>query len=53
MAHEILTCSQDEREKLIEEIRRTEGNFSMSVEQLVALKADLSIPWSKLRVMRR
>ena len=53
LAHEIHTCSQDERKKLMEEIRRAEGSFRISVEQSVALKADLSIPWSKLRVMRR
>ena len=53
LAHEIHTWSLDERKKLIEEIRRAVGNFRISVEQSVVLKADLSIPWSKLRVIRR
>ena len=53
LTHKIHTCSQDEREKLIEEIRRTEGSFRISVEQSVALKADISIPWSKLRMIRK
>ena len=39
--------------KKIEEIRWADGGFCISVEQSVALKADLSIPWSKLRIMRR
>ena len=50
LAHEIHSCSQDERKKVIEE---AEGSFCISVEQSVALKADLSIPWSMLRMMRR
>ena len=53
LAHEIHTWSLDERKKLIEEIRWAVGNFCISVEQSVVLKADLSIPWNKLRVMRR
>jgi cystathionine beta-lyase/cystathionine gamma-synthase len=53
LAHEVHSCHQEERKKLIEEIRRTEGGFRISVEQSVTLKADLSIPWSKLRTMRR
>ena len=52
LAHEVHGCCQ-ERRKLIEEIRRAEGGFRISVEQSVALKADLSIPWSKLRIMSR
>ena len=53
LAHELHGYRQEERRKLIEEIRRAEGGFRISVEQSVALKADLSIPWSKLRIMRR
>ena len=53
LAHEIHTCGRDERKKLIDEIRKADGNFRISVEQSVALKADLNIPWNKLRVMRR
>ena len=53
LAHEIHTSGRDERQKLIEEIRQVDGNFRISVEQSVALKANLNIPWNKLRVMIR
>ena len=53
LAHEIHACDQDKRKQLLEEIRQIDGNLRISVEQSVALKEDLNIPWNKLRVMRR
>lgn len=47
---EIKLLSTEDREKLLDDI----GIHSeTSAEQGLALKADLSIPWNKLRVMRR
>ena len=53
LAHELHGCRQEEGRKLIEEIRWAEGGFRISVEQSVALKVDLIIPWSKLWIMKR
>ena len=53
LAHKVHSCRKEERRKLIEEIRRAEGGFCISVEESVALEVDVSIPWSKLRIMRR
>ena len=48
LAHEVHSSRKEEKRKMIEEIGRAEGGFHISVEQSVALKADCSIPWSKL-----
>lgn len=40
---------------MLEEIRNLKGNFLVRIpaEKSVAMKADLNIPWNKLRIMRR
>lgn len=46
---EVKACSPDERQQIL-------ANFQtvvVSTSQAVAMKADLGIPWSKLRVIRR
>ena len=50
---EVKACTPAEREMLLEDL--TKGGFKVAVltEQALALKADLDIPWSKLRVVRR
>ena len=50
---EIKACTPAEREMLLEDL--TKGGFKVAVptDQALALKADLDIPWSKLRVVRR
>ena len=50
MGKEGIMLPKDEREALMKE-----ANFTISIppEQGLALKADLNIPWNKLRVMRR
>ena len=51
-AYELHMCNKEE---VIEELRRTEGNFLIQVppETSLAFKADLNIPWNKLKVMKR
>ena len=46
------TSNPDERQMALEEL---EGTFCMHIpaRMSLALKADLNIPWSKLRTMRR
>ena len=55
LAHELHACRREDRGKLLDEIRKVDGNFlvQVSVEKSVAMKADLNIPWNKLRIMRR
>lgn len=50
---EVKACTPAEREMLLEDL--TKGGFKVAVptDQALALKADLDIPWSKLRVVRR
>lgn len=50
MGKEVKMLPKDERAALMKE-----ANFTISIppEQGLALKADLNIPWNKLRVMRR
>lgn len=55
MAHEVMVREQVEREKLLGEIKKLDGNFLIRVPQQasLAMKADLNIPWHKLRIIRR
>ena len=52
LTHELRTCNPDERRMALEELG---GSFRVHIpaEMSLALKADLNIPWSKLRTMRR
>ena len=50
---EVKACTPAEREQLLVDLQK--GGFKVAVptNQALALKADLNIPWSKLRVVRR
>ena len=50
---EVKSCDRDERQALLEELHN--GGFKVEVppEHSQAMKADLTIPWAKLRVIRR
>ena len=45
---EVKVLDPDERKKLV-----GSGVFAVSVENTLAFKADLQIPWNKLREVRR
>jgi len=55
LCSEITSSSQETREELFELLQTTVGCFqtSISTEETLAMKAELQIPWKKLRVMRR
>lgn len=55
IAHEVQSQERADREKLLSEIKKVDGNIlvRIPVRTAVALKADLTIPWSKLRELRR
>ena len=50
---EVKSCHKDERQALLDELHN--GGFKVEVtpEQTLAMKANLAIPWVKLRVVRR
>jgi hypothetical protein len=55
LAHELHSTQRRDREKLLDEIRSAGGNFliQVPVQSSLAMKADLNIPWYKLRMIRR
>ena len=50
MAHEVKRLGREERDDIMKA-----ANFTITIlpEQGLAMKADLCIPWNKLRLMRR
>lgn len=54
LAHELKGKQREDRERLLEEMKKAGGNFHLQVpvQSSLALKADLNIPWSKLRTIR-
>lgn len=55
LAHELHATQRRDREQLLDEIKRAEGNIliQVPVQSSLAMKADLNIPWYKLRMIRR
>ena len=50
---EIKACTSTEREQILSELHKGGFKVEVPVQQILALKADLSIPWTKLREVRR
>lgn len=52
IAHELRAR---QRAKLLDEVRIADGNFLVRVlpRDALVMKADLNIPWNKLRIIRR
>ena len=55
LVSEVATTSLDDRMAILESLKLMPGNFKVAlpVSTSLAIKAELNIPWSKLRVMRR
>lgn len=49
LQYDVKTLTKEEREVLLDET----GPVAIPAEEVLAMKADLSITWSKLRVLRR
>ena len=45
---EIKACTSTEREKILSELHKGGFKVEVPVQQILTLKADLSIPWTKL-----
>jgi predicted metal-dependent phosphoesterase TrpH len=55
LAHELYGRQREDRETLLEEIKKAGGDLivKVPVQGSLAMKADLNIPWNKLRIIRR
>lgn len=54
LSHELHSVEREDREKLLEEIKKT-GKFliRVPVQVSLAMKADMGIPWNQIRLLRR
>lgn len=50
---EVKVTTTEERELLLEELQNGGFKVEVSTKQSLGMKADLNIPWAKLRVLRR
>ena len=52
---EIQMSAKEDQQQILDQLQRATGQFqvAISVQESLALKADLQIPWHKLRLMRR
>ena len=50
---EVEACSAVEREAILSELHSAGAKVEVSTTQSLGMKADLNIPWSKFRVIRR
>ena len=51
--NEVKTLTKDERQSLLDDVLHQDTTIAIPSEEVLAMKADLSITWSKLRMMRR
>lgn len=51
--YEVKALSKEDRQALLEKVNIAKSTATVSPEDVLALKADLSIPWNKLRFLRR
>ena len=53
LQYEVTTLSKVERESLLDSVMGSENSVDISADEVLAMKTDLSLTWSKLRVLRR
>ena len=53
LQEEIKACTSTEHEQILSELHKGGLKVEVPVNQILALKADLSIPWTKLRDVKR
>lgn len=51
LQYELKTLTKEDRQSLLQ--NATADTIAVSNEDVLAMKADLSIPWNKLRILRR
>ena len=53
LQYEVTILSKVERESLLDSVMGSENSVEISADEVLAMKTDLSLTWSKLRVLRR
>lgn len=53
LQHELKTLTKEDREAILDVAMDGAPSIVIPADQVLAMKADLSITWNKLRVMRR
>ena len=53
LQEEVKACTPTDRELLLADLQQGGVKVAVPTNQALAMKADLNIPWSKLRVIKR
>ena len=53
LQNEVKCLTKMERESLLDQAKIPEALAEIPAEDVLAMKADLSIPWNKMRILRR
>lgn len=53
LQYEIKALTKEDRESLLEQAKICNSTATVSPNDVLAMKADLSIPWNKLRMLRK
>lgn len=53
LQQEIKACTSADRDRILSELYKGGFKVEVPVHQILGMKADLNIPWSKLREVRR
>lgn len=53
LEHEVKMLTKKERETLLDSVMGYESSVAIPADDVLAMKADLSLTWNKLRVLRR
>ena len=53
LQYEVTTLSKVEREYLLDSVMDSGNSVDIPADEVLAMKTDLSLTWSKLRVLRR
>ena len=52
LQHEVTILSKSEKESLLDLVMGCENSVDIPADEVLAMKTDLSLTWSKLRVLR-
>lgn len=53
LQHEVKTLTKEDRQSLLEQAGIHDATATISPNDVLAMKSDLSIPWNKFRILRR
>ena len=53
LQHEVTTLTKMEKESLLDSVMGSENSVEIPADEVLAMKTDLSLTWSQLRVLGR